>query len=199
MRRRRVSRSGLCALRGAARIEILENRQMLAAPDLTAAIVSLDTIVARGHQMTVDFRITNNGTAPTAQTWSDGIWMSPVSTFDPTTATDIGSWWNGDVSTLPLTPAPGPGSSYETSRSATVPTALATGTWYVFVEADRWNGPGHGDCSRYRDDQRHDHEPVEPLQRHLGPDDRRKFHSHQQNRRPAGRLLVRFRGRFQGQ
>ena len=78
MARRHLSRSGLAAISAAARIELLENRQLLAAPDLTAAIVSTDSILARGHSITVDYRITNIGDAATAQNWSDRIWLSPT-------------------------------------------------------------------------------------------------------------------------
>jgi large repetitive protein len=140
MHARCVRRSGLHALLDATRIEMLESRQLLAAPDLTAAIVSLDSVVARGHQITVDFRITNSGNAPTDQNWADRIWLSPTSTFDSKTATQIGWWWNSDVATLPLAPTPGPGNSYEISRSAGTSATLTTGTWYVFVETDLWNG-----------------------------------------------------------
>ena len=106
------------------------------APDLTASIVNLDTVVARGHSVTVNFRITNVGDAPISQNWYDRVWLSPTSTFDSKTATDIGYFWNSDAFTQPLPAAPGPGNSYQETQNANIPTSQAVGTYYIFVEAD---------------------------------------------------------------
>jgi ELWxxDGT repeat protein len=98
-------------------------------PDLVVASVSTSTATAlAGQQITVNWTVTNQGagvTKPTA--WSDQVYFSTDTIFNPATDTPMGTYGNG--SSL------NGGQSYNKSATLTLD-ACGSGTFYVFVRTD---------------------------------------------------------------
>lgn len=97
-------------------------------PDLEVTQVQVPPVAWSGQSFEVTWVVTNRGEGSTnVPEWLDGVYLSPISTFDPDVATALGSFPN--VSYL------NPGEGYTNTVSLTLPQGI-TGSYYVFVVTD---------------------------------------------------------------
>lgn len=101
------------------------------APDLTVAAVSGPPVSASGHEMMVDFTITNVGDGRTVRTsWNEEIVISPTPSMSDPGKVLLGRYQRtGELAA---------GESYSLSRGFTVPRSLS-GTYYIGLTSDVWN------------------------------------------------------------
>ncbi|HEX8310467.1 MAG TPA: CARDB domain-containing protein, partial [Chthoniobacteraceae bacterium] len=101
--------------------------------DLSVPSVTAPDIVAQGSPITVTWSTTNTGTQSAQATWSDLVYLSADQTIDFNDSF-LGSHFR--FSSLESN------GSYSGSVTATVPSSLASGTYYVLVGADYYNEQG---------------------------------------------------------
>ena len=100
--------------------------------NLRVDAVTVPATALTGALLDVAWRTANHGTATTqASSWSDRIWLSPTATFDPATATELGTYLR--------TGALDAAANYSQLKSVRLPDALAAGTYWVFVQTDVYN------------------------------------------------------------
>ena len=96
-------------------------------PNLVASGVSASASAVSGQPLTVTYNVTNSGQTNATGSWTDSIYLSPGTTFDPTTAVFVGNVsHSGGLAA---------GNSYNGSLTATTP-GLLPGNYVVIVVAD---------------------------------------------------------------
>jgi RHS repeat-associated protein len=109
----------------------------LNAPDLTATIISSPSSAIVGASVPVTYTVTNQGSAATVTDWDDAVYLSPTSTFDPTTATLAGTFdtrYSNEHGFSDFAPLAA-GASYTRTVNVAIP-VTAVGAHYLVVVAD---------------------------------------------------------------
>ena len=96
-------------------------------PEFSTGNITAPSTAVSGQNITVGYTVTNDGTADASGNWTDSIYLSPGTTFDPATAVLLGSVVH--TGGLPM------GSSYSGSITAVAP-GLSPGNYSVIVVAD---------------------------------------------------------------
>ncbi|HEX29157.1 TPA: hypothetical protein ENG04_03660, partial [Candidatus Poribacteria bacterium] len=100
-------------------------------PDLQVTNVNVPGNGWSGQSISVSWTVTNAGSGNTrASAWTDIIYGSPSETFDPGSATLLGSFYHDGVLI--------PGDSYTQSQTVTLPIGIS-GPYYIFVQTDSTN------------------------------------------------------------
>jgi subtilase family serine protease len=103
--------------------------QLRVGPDLVESAASVTPIAGSGGPITVNDTVKNQGVGDAGAS-TTGFYLSTSAVFNSTTATRLGS------RSVPALPA---GTSNSASTPVTLPTGLATGTYFVFAYADDTN------------------------------------------------------------
>lgn len=113
--------------------------------DLTTSINASQTASSAtvGNFFNVQWTDSNIGTASTQLNWTDEFWLSPTSTFDPSTAIDLGGYYTGgseaassNLGSSAISPAIAAGGNNTITTSLYMPADIGVGTFYLFVQAD---------------------------------------------------------------
>ena len=109
--------------------------QVLATPpntiDLTIEEVEASSTGEAGGNISVRWRVTNDGADPAPAPWSDAVYLSNSPTFDRNQATRLAAFtYQNDL------PA---GETYERTETVRLPDCLPAGQYYIFVVTDDTN------------------------------------------------------------
>lgn len=96
--------------------------------DLAATQVTATDTCAPGDTVHVGWDVANAGTAPVGPEWTDSVYLSPTSSFDPVTAVLLAT---KDQSTVL-----DPGANYTDSADVTIPGSVAVGGSSLIVVTD---------------------------------------------------------------
>lgn len=108
-------------------------------PDLIAGNVQAPTSASLSESVNVSWTITNQGQYDANGPWYDLVYLSNSSTFNASTATEVGSFYTYGKTPLSA------GNSYTNTQSVQIPSTANIGTEYLFVVADGYNYQGETD------------------------------------------------------
>jgi hypothetical protein len=100
------------------------------AVNLTPTAISVDTTSATaGTPVTVTWTVANNGTDPTTNLWTDGIYISPEPYYVPESSIRVASYRPDNGTVL------NPGDDYTQSATFNLP-SLSSGTYYIVARTN---------------------------------------------------------------
>jgi hypothetical protein len=100
--------------------------------DLVMTLVSGPTSAAKGEQISITNRVTNNGTVGTDSSFTVGLYLSTDMNIDPSSDIFLGS----RIVPCCLTTLTPPQRASQTSTLVTIPSTVSSGTYYLGAYAD---------------------------------------------------------------
>jgi subtilase family serine protease len=119
---------------GAAGIAITASQGEVDKADLAVEGISSPASASAGEYVSVTWTVFNFGTAAADGHWLDGVYLSTDPSFDPTTDTELSS-----ISIASQRPLP-EGGGYIVSMDVFLPSALASGDYYLLFAANSDDG-----------------------------------------------------------
>ncbi len=107
----------------------------LAAPDLTLTGATAPASAVLGDTVPVSFTVSNAGSVEAPAYWTDAVYLSPTSTYDPSTAIFVNSFSQNDNSPL------APGASYTRNENVRLPGGISGDAYILFI-ADAYHAQG---------------------------------------------------------